>query len=88
MKLISIVCIQTMFMNKTKGGIFRLLCFRQTISPILSSDMGDIATQHHPYRKTIPHIPPRDREINKTIPNRTKSNITKSTELTVWVGGK
>ena len=46
-------------------------------------DRGDTVTQPPPTRLAIPPISPRDREINKTIPNITKSNITKSTELSL-----
>ena len=46
-------------------------------------DMGDVAMRESLYHETTPPIPPRDREINKTIPNITKPNITKSTELSL-----
>lgn len=46
-------------------------------------DRGDTVTQHPPTRLAIPPISPHDREINKTIPNITKSNITISTELSL-----
>ena len=46
-------------------------------------DTGDVAMREPLYHETTPPIPPRDREINKTIPNITKPNITKSTELSL-----
>ena len=46
-------------------------------------DTGMVATQYPPCREITPPIPPRDREINKTKPNITKTNITISTELSV-----
>ena len=46
-------------------------------------DTGMVATQSPPCREITPPIPPRDREINKTISNITKSNITISTELSL-----
>jgi hypothetical protein len=42
---------------------------------------GDTVSQHPPYHEPIPPIPSHDREINKTIPNITKNNISISTEL-------
>ena len=46
-------------------------------------DTGMVAKQYPPCREITPPIPPRDREINKTKPNITKTNITISTELSV-----
>ena len=56
-------------------------CHADTILVCSPHERGDVATQYLPYRETTSPISPRDREINKTKPNITKTNITISTEL-------
>ena len=46
-------------------------------------DTPHIVSETPPYHETIPPISPHDREINKTKPNRTKTNMTISTELSM-----
>ena len=61
-------------------------CHADTILVCSPHERGDVATQYLPYRETTSPISPRDREINKTISNITKPNITISTELSAEQG--
>ena len=63
--------------QQSKNGLMRQTANNYKINIYIPPrDRGDIATQQPPYHKTTPPISPHDREINKTKPNITKTNIT------------
>ena len=63
-------------MNRQTSNHYKILLFENT---------PDVQIEEHPYSNRTSPVLPENREINKTKPNITKSNIIISTELSVCV---
>ena len=61
-------------MNRQTSNHYKILLFENT---------PDVQIEEHPYSNRTSPVLPENREINKTKPNITKTNITISTELSV-----
>ena len=71
-------------LKRQAANLYRILLFDFT-PPVTEKDTPYL-TEHHPLSDIHPPLFTQTREINKTKPNITKSNITKPTELRSSVG--